>query len=124
MQIYDRTAHTIANYNHGPSNGSGLLPPNGATLGHIADGHALRVPSITGSSKTLEAKCKLSYDANAHLYFINSVSMCPDQATFISADDLTVHLWNLDRMDGHQTILDMRPTDANYSEVLIFHSLS
>jgi WD40 repeat protein len=118
VQIYDRTAYQIQNYNHGPSNGSGLLPPNGATLGKIADGHTLRVPTISGSSKSLEAKCKLSYDAHAHLYFINSVSMCPDQATFVSADDLTVHLWNLERTDAHQIILDMRPSDPHYAEVL------
>lgn len=116
VQIYDRTVHNIANYNHSPNNGSGLLPPNGATLGPIADGHALRVPSIIDSQKSLEAKCKLSFDANAHLYFINSVSMCPDQATFLSADDLTVHLWNLERPDGHQILLDMRPPDPSYSE--------
>ena len=117
MQIYDRTVHNIANYNHSSSNGSGMLAPNGATLGPLADGHALRVPSIIDSTKSLEAKCKLSFDANAHLYFINSVSMCSDQATFLSSDDLTVHLWNLERVDGHQILLDMRPSDPSYTEV-------
>ena len=94
-----------------------MLAPNGATLGPLADGHALRVPSIIDSTKSLEAKCKLSFDANAHLYFINSVSMCSDQATFLSSDDLTVHLWNLERVDGHQILLDMRPSDPSYTEV-------
>jgi hypothetical protein len=77
----------------------------------------LRVPAIVGSQKQLEAKCKRSFDQVAHLYFINSVSMCPDQATFISADDLTVHLWNIECPDGHQTILDMRPTDPDFATV-------
>lgn len=35
--------------------------------------------------------------ANAHTYHINSIALSSDCETFISADDLRVNLWHLDR---------------------------
>ena len=77
----------------------------------------LRVPRVVNATRSLEARCKRAYDANAHLYFINSVSASPDQGTFVSSDDLCIHLWNLERADSNQVILDMRPVDHDYTAV-------
>lgn len=38
--------------------------------------------------------------ANAHTYHINSIALSSDCETFISADDLRVNLWHLDRCCG------------------------
>ncbi len=59
--------------------------------------------------------------ANAHTYHINSIALSSDCETFISADDLRVNLWHLDRwaswcpcclcwhgMDSHQLRLLVR----------------
>lgn len=37
---------------------------------------------------------------NAHTYHINSIALSSDCETFISADDLRVNLWHLDRCAG------------------------
>lgn len=101
----------VANYNHGN------MPSSNSTMDAPLRVPQLRVPRVVHSTRSLEARCKRSYDANAHLYFINSVSASPDQGTFISADDLCIHLWNLEHDDGNQIILDMRPVDQDYSAV-------
>ena len=38
--------------------------------------------------------------ANAHTYHINSIALSSDCETFISADDLRVNLWHLERCPG------------------------
>jgi hypothetical protein len=117
VQIYERSAVNVANYNARDANV--LRSANGAA--QMGPGRTLRVPQVIGSSKTLEAKCKRAYDMNAHLYFINSVSMCPDQSTFLSADDLSIRLWNLEFPDANQMVLDLRPSEPrlepNYGAV-------
>lgn len=37
--------------------------------------------------------------ADAHTYHINSLSCCMDGQTFLSADDLRIYWWHLDRSD-------------------------
>ena len=46
-------------------------------------------PIITAS----ERRCY----KNAHSYHVNSISVCSDGQHFISADDLRINMWNLDR---------------------------
>jgi serine/threonine-protein phosphatase 2A regulatory subunit B len=36
---------------------------------------------------------------NAHGYHINSISVCSDGESFLSADDLRINLWNLEIPD-------------------------
>eukprot|EP01035_Chromulina_nebulosa_P020979 gene20979-27187_t len=47
---------------------------------------------------------------NAHSYHINSLSLCSDGQTFLSADDLTVNLWNFERSDCSFNIIDIKPS--------------
>eukprot|EP00892_Ulva_mutabilis_P000993 jgi/Ulvmu1/10895/UM007_0072.1 len=108
-KIYERTMANVANYNH--SMQSVLSSAMDAPM-RVPQ---LRVPRVVNATRSLDHRCKREYDANAHLYFINSVSSSPDQGTFISSDDLCIHLWNLEHADGNQVILDMRPLDQDYT---------
>ena len=36
---------------------------------------------------------------NGHMYHINSISPNSDQETFLSADDLRINWWHMDRID-------------------------
>ncbi|CAL6327766.1 unnamed protein product [Bathycoccus prasinos] len=54
------------------------------------------------------ARCRRCY-ANAHAYHINSLSVNSDGETFISADDLRVNLWHLERANGSFNIVDIKP---------------
>lgn len=70
----------------------------------------VRVPRMTpDGARRFETRCKREYANNVHLYFINSVSACSDQASFLSADDLSIFLWRLERPDASQLALDLRP---------------
>lgn len=48
---------------------------------------------------------------NGHKYNINAISMSPDGENFISADDLTVNLWNLENNICAYNLIDVKPTD-------------
>merc|ERR1712065_120429 len=55
----------------------------------------LKVPRILTTDTVVAATPRRVY-ANAHAYHINSISVCSDGETFLSADDLRVNLWNLE----------------------------
>jgi serine/threonine-protein phosphatase 2A regulatory subunit B len=58
----------------------------------------------------LAARCKRVF-ANAHTYHINSISVNSDQATFLSADDLRINLWNLEITEQSFNIVDIKPAN-------------
>jgi serine/threonine-protein phosphatase 2A regulatory subunit B len=91
-----------------PSSGSGgMYSPDklrAACSAAAAAPNALRIPRVTGTEMLLSTRCKRSY-ANAHTYHINSIALGSDCETFISADDLRVNLWHLDRRVGAQDLL-------------------
>mmetsp|Transcript_1896 Transcript_1896/g.5718 ORF Transcript_1896/g.5718 Transcript_1896/m.5718 type:complete len:290 (+) Transcript_1896:1251-2120(+) len=47
--------------------------------------------------------------SGGHAYHINSISVCADDETFISADDLRVNLWHYDQTPVGFNILDLKP---------------
>jgi serine/threonine-protein phosphatase 2A regulatory subunit B len=65
---------------------------------------------VTSTEVLLAARCKKVY-ANAHTYHINSISVNSDQATFLSADDLRINLWNLDITEQSFNIVDIKPSN-------------
>jgi serine/threonine-protein phosphatase 2A regulatory subunit B len=70
------------------------------------------------------ARCRRAY-SSAHAYHINSLSVSSDCATFISADDLRVNLWNPEDGSSSYTIVDIKPDNMeNLTEVItaaVFH---
>ena len=67
-------------------------------------------PQVTSTEVLLAARCKRVF-ANAHTYHINSISVNSDQATFLSADDLRVNLWNLEITEQSFNIVDIKPAN-------------
>jgi serine/threonine-protein phosphatase 2A regulatory subunit B len=116
VQVYEKDVVSVANYNHdAPSSSNGGMGTGPPRLTSTSD---LRVPHIVGSSRNYEARCKREYCSNTHLYFIHSVSMCTDQMTFMTADDLSIYLWDLERPESSMRSLDIRPAIPDESEVL------
>ncbi|CAN6925176.1 unnamed protein product [Brassica oleracea] len=67
------------------------------------------------------ARCRRVY-THAHDYHINSISNNSDGETFISAHDLRINLWNLERSNQSFNIVDVKP--ANMEDVItsaVFH---
>ncbi|KAF1898500.1 hypothetical protein Lal_00032080 [Lupinus albus] len=71
---------------------------------------SLRLPSVVSHETSLVARCRRVY-AHAHDYHINSISSNSDGATFISADDLRINLWNLEISNQSFNIVDVKPAN-------------
>jgi hypothetical protein len=57
----------------------------------------------------MAARCRRTF-AGAHAYHVNSLSLCSDGETFLSADDLRVNLWHLDAPAAPPyTLVDLKP---------------
>jgi serine/threonine-protein phosphatase 2A regulatory subunit B len=70
----------------------------------------LQIPKISTSETSIVATPKRVY-GNAHAYHINSISCNSDGEHFLSADDLRVNLWNLERSDQCFNMLDIKPNN-------------
>jgi serine/threonine-protein phosphatase 2A regulatory subunit B len=68
----------------------------------------LELPGIGSTQFQLSSKCRKVYPAG-HAYHINSISLCSDQETFLSADDLRINLWHFDRPCLSFNIVDIKP---------------
>ena len=65
---------------------------------------SLKVPVKVSDDISIEAMPRRIF-ANAHTYHINSISVNSDGCTYLSADDLRVNLWDLERTDQSFSIL-------------------
>ena len=65
---------------------------------------ALKVPVKVADDVSIEAMPRRIF-ANAHTYHINSISVNSDDCTYLSADDLRINLWDLERTDQSFSIL-------------------
>jgi serine/threonine-protein phosphatase 2A regulatory subunit B len=68
------------------------------------------VPSCVSTDVVFSARCRRQFGA-AHAYHINSLSVNSDCETYISADDLRVNLWHLERGAAEDafTVVDIKP---------------
>lgn len=80
--------------------------------------HKIRRDSSLPAHPLHEAKCRRVFK-NAHHYCINSVSTCADGEYYLSADDLRINLWNLERSDTCFTIVDAKPENMDYLNEII-----
>ena len=69
---------------------------------------AVRVPSLVRGEPSIVATPRRVFSA-AHAYHINSLSACADGLLFLSADDLRVNLWSLERAQLAFNVVDMKP---------------
>eukprot|EP00177_Eucheuma_denticulatum_P002442 GFKZ01004389.1.p1 GENE.GFKZ01004389.1~~GFKZ01004389.1.p1 ORF type:complete len:636 (+),score=70.71 GFKZ01004389.1:100-1908(+) len=72
------------------------------------DAYQLSIPKLELRGRVISASARREY-SNAHAYHINSISLNSDEETFLSADDLRVNLWNLNRGGNGFNVLDMKP---------------
>ena len=68
----------------------------------------LRLPGVGATHYHLASRCRKVYPAG-HAYHINSISLCSDQETFLSADDLRINLWHFDRPSLSFNIVYIKP---------------
>jgi serine/threonine-protein phosphatase 2A regulatory subunit B len=87
----------------------------------------LRLPLVQPCETVVAAKSRRSY-ANGHTYHINSLSLNSDGQTFLSADELRVNIWDLNRSDTTLNAIDLKPPEADgYVELITcaeFHPIS
>lgn len=74
----------------------------------------LTIPELQQTPLMVEASPRKIY-ANAHTYHVNSISVNSDDETYLSADDLRINLWSLQRTDQSFNIVDIKP--ANMEEL-------
>ena len=99
VQIQEKKLRTVANFNVTTGPYGGHSPVS-----------ALRVPSLSSSSETTIATTPRRVYATAHAYHINSIGVNSDGQTFLSADDLRIHLWHLDNPSLSFNVVDIKPS--------------
>jgi serine/threonine-protein phosphatase 2A regulatory subunit B len=68
----------------------------------------VKFPKKVATNTTIVANPRRIY-ANAHNYHINSISSNIDGETFLSSDDLRIHLWNLENSSTCYNVVDIKP---------------
>ncbi|WIA11306.1 hypothetical protein OEZ85_011429 [Tetradesmus obliquus] len=112
-KVYEKKSSMVTGWNverpggfmHSPRLGGLSAPPPGA-----GSTQRLRLPTVTPHELCLASRAKRVY-ANAHTYHINSISVNSDQATFLSADDLRINLWDLEVTNQSFNIVDIKPAN-------------
>lgn len=72
-------------------------------------------------NESQEGRTRMQYK-NAHEYNLNSLSLCPDGEHFLSADDLRINLWNIERNEVVYSLLDTKPKLVEDIDEVITHS--
>lgn len=120
-KVYEKKLTCLSEFNL--QNGSSTLnraaagpvrlgSPDKLTAAALAErpraGDVLRVPKVVSTETVLASKCRRVY-SSAHTYHIHSISVSADDETFLSADDLRINLWHLDRSDTSFNVVDIKP---------------
>eukprot|EP00127_Corallochytrium_limacisporum_P000466 Clim_evm22s13 gene=Clim_evmTU22s13 len=84
----------------------------------ITSREQLRLPRVRKTETVVAAQQKKVY-ANAHAYHVNSISINSDQELFLSADDLRINLWHLDKTDQSFNIVDIKPVNMEELQEVI-----
>ncbi|KAK1358371.1 Serine/threonine-protein phosphatase 2A 55 kDa regulatory subunit B [Heracleum sosnowskyi] len=132
-KVHEKKVKQISEMNPDPykSSENGSFSPSNVSSGHLSNGGSsdtsfflsnsessfppggmasLRLPAEHNNERSLMATSRRVY-SYAHDYRINSISDNSDGATFISADDLRIHLWNLEINNQCFNIIDLKPTN-------------
>ena len=97
-KIHEKRLRTVANFNVTTGPYGGHSPVS-----------SLRIPSLSGGETTITTTPRRVY-ATAHAYHINSIAVNSDGQTFLSADDLRIHLWHLDNPSLSFNVVDIKPS--------------
>ena len=81
----------------------------------------IEIPKSTEVEQDFTAKCRKSF-RNAHNYHINSLSANCDGDHFLSADDLRVNIWNLEKCKETFSVVDIKPPNIDDLSEVIPHA--
>lgn len=120
-----------ASWLHSPGTASSAAASRRMMRNHVIAGNRRyfkksrrRGSSVGVDDSSSRCKARRVYK-NAHAYHINSISVSSDGETFLSADDLRVNLWRMERSACCFMAIDMKPPSMDtLSEVLtaaMFH---
>ena len=83
-------------------------------------GQQIIMPKSQVFNVNVEGKSKQQFK-NCHNYNIHSLSISSDREHFISADDLTINLWNMENNWAAYNLIDIKPSDTgDLSEVITY----
>lgn len=125
-RVSDKKIHHMGKFNQtdGDLIGTEVASPSSSpppgSVKDLAQAYSrrLRMPEIIRTEHILSPNCARVF-GNAHAYHINSISTNSDGETFLSADDLRVHLWNLEVQHTSFNIVDIKPENMeDLSEVI------
>eukprot|EP01132_Coremiostelium_polycephalum_P003338 gene3338-4184_t len=97
---------------------------------HFNNNFNHKIPRLTTTKESVIqiASTPRKVYQNAHAYHINSISLNSDGETYISSDDLRIHLWNLNINTECFNVVDIKPTNMeDLTEVITsaeFHPIS
>jgi len=120
------------NNNRSPSNNNYIYNANSSINNNNNNNNnnslsTFKIPRLTTRETVITATPRKVYQ-NAHAYHINSISLNSDGETYISSDDLRIHLWNLNNNSECFNIVDIKPTNMeDLTEVITsaeFHPTS
>lgn len=104
----------VTSLNFPPSQQSSFGQPPAANVTQ----NMLRMPLVQPCEAVVTAKKRREF-ANGHTYHINSLSLCSDGETFISADELRINMWNLGHSEECFNVMDLKPPETDgYVEVI------
>ena len=78
----------------------------------------LKIPKLQPTSLMIEASPRKIF-SNAHTYHINSIAINSDDETYLSADDLRINLWHLQRTDQSFSILSLYAFCKHFNDLAV-----
>ena len=79
---------------------------------NISQKSVLKIPKMKPIDKSFCPSLKRVFP-NLHTYHIHSLSLCKDQITFLSSDDLGVFLWDLENNKNSFSLVNIKPASMN-----------
>ena len=113
-KVHEKSGRVVTSRNVDPSQ-----PPAAQRAPFLSGPSAVVMPTLQPMQPMVTATLKRTY-GNGHAYHINSLSFNADGETYLSADDLRIHIWNLNTAQQAYNIADLKPADMEeLSEVIM-----
>lgn len=107
-KIYGKKIKILSNMNMEHNNEATVS--SGTSAQFWGAGRGLRLPLMATRERVVTATPKRTY-SNAHAYHINSIALNSDGESFMSCDDLRLHVWNLNYSSSCFNIVDVKPAN-------------
>ena len=104
-KVHEKSGRVVTSRNVDPSQ-----PAAAQRAPFLSGPSAVVMPTLQPMQPMVTATLKRTY-GNGHAYHINSLSFNADGETYLSADDLRIHIWNLNTAQQAYNIADLKPAD-------------